>query len=513
MRTAGIIQARAGSTRLPGKIFKDLGGKPLLAHVIGRIKQSSRLDEVVLATTEKTEDDATAALGVAAGANVFRGSEADVLDRFYQAAKEAQADIVVRITGDCPMHSGEAVDRVIEHFIQSGAEYCAGPTDAPEGLDTEVFTFAALERAAREATLPSEREHVTLYFRNHPELFKLAPAWKVGGVDHSSLHLSVDTPEDFAFAEKIFNELGADFSTDEVIALLDRRPELRAINAGNTGFEGLHKSLKEDEDWKLMRRLVLGTVQLGMAYGVDAVSQPTIEEAYAILDEAFAAGIRTFDTASAYGSAEEVLGSWLAARGHSDKVEIISKGSGRADLELSLQRLDLKRLEGYLLHNNMGSVEELQDSQRLGLVKHIGASVYSPDEIQSWFEYVQIPYNALDRRFEKLQGTVFARSPFLQGVLLMDPSALPQHLVTARPHLEGFIAVARRFNLSQLQAAILFALHGNTDHRVVFGVKTVEQLREIIAAARTPLPEGFLEAVRNLPIPSREIVDPSQWKK
>ena len=297
-----------GSTRLPGKILKPLAGKPMLAVELERLKTSTMVDAIVLTTTTNPKDDATAALGESFGIPVFRGSESDVLERYYLAAKEAQADVVVRVTGDCPLHNGEVVDRTIEYFSKSGADYALGAADLPEGLDTEIFTFAALERSARASILPSEREHVTPYIRNHPEIFKIAESWKLGGEDHSALHLSVDTQEDFVFAEAIFNELGEDFRTTDVLALLTRQPGLRAINEGTTGYEGLHKSLKEDEEWKLIQRLVLGTVQLGLSYGVDSMPQPTKAESFGILDQAYAAGIRIFDTASAYGSAEEVLG-------------------------------------------------------------------------------------------------------------------------------------------------------------------------------------------------------------
>ncbi len=513
MRVVAIIQARAGSTRLPGKIFKPILGKPMLAHMLERVQKAKKLDTVVLATSDKPEDDATAALGAAAGVAVFRGSETDVLDRFYNAAKDAGAEAVVRLTGDCPMHSGAVVDEVVEHFLKSGADYCAGPADTPEGFDTEVFSFSSLERAALEAALPSEREHVTLYIRNHPELFTIAPVWKKGVINCSSMHFSVDTPQDFELAENIFAELGADFSKEQLLELVERRPELLEINKGGTGFEGLYKSIKEDEEWKLMQRMVLGTVELGMEYGIDGQARPAQGEAFAILDAALAAGIDTFDTASAYGNAEEILGEWIKTRNCADRVKIISKGSGRADIGQSLKRLGLKAVDGYLLHNSKGSFAELQEAKRNGLAKHIGASVYKPEEVRSEFEYVQVPYNALDRRFEKAQDTVvFVRSPFLQGLLLMNPADVPPHLASARPYVEAFQKIARQFGLSPLQAALLFVLHAHPTNLVVFGVKTLQQLSEIIEAAHTPLPNGYLVAVRALPVPPDTVTNPTLWK-
>lgn len=501
-----------GSTRLPGKILKPILGKPMLAHEIERLKTSKKIDSIILATTDKVEDNATAALGKECGILVFRGSEEDVLDRYYHAAKEASADVVVRVTGDCPLHGGAVIDEVVEHFLNVGVDYSIY---VPEGLDTEVFTFAALERAWKEAKLPSEREHVTLYIQNHPEIFHLDSLWSREW--EPLMHWSVDSQADFNFITKIYEALYPSnplFTKDDVLAFLREKPALLEINKGGTGYEGLAKSLVEDDTWKLMRRLVLGTVELGMAYGLDSdIPQPSKAEAFAILDASYKAGIRMFDTASAYGSAEALLGEWLASRKYTD-MKIISKGSGMSDIRQSLERLRIASIEDYLLHNEHGSKEELEAAKRSGLVAHIGASIYEPTELQEWLECVQVPYNALDRRFENIsQQIVFARSPFLQGLLLQNPTQLPTYLAHARPYLEAFSAVAKKFSLSKVQAALLFALHAQQTYYVVFGVKTLAQLEEIIAAAKMPLPVGYIEAVHALPVPPADVYNPTLWQK
>ena len=247
-----IIQARTGSTRLPEKVLCDLMGKPMLERELERLKKATRIDTFVLATTYKSEDDAVVEIGARAGFTVFRGSEKDVLDRYYRAAKEAGADVVVRITGDCPLHDPEVVDLVVKHFLDSGADYTKTPENYPEGLDTEVFSFAALEVSWREAELPSEREHVTLFIRNHPERF-LSDIWRLGDQDHSVYHWSGDTEKDLAFVEAVYKELGKEgtmFHMKDVLTLLKHKPELLEINGGGTGYEGLEKSLKEDEAWQ-----------------------------------------------------------------------------------------------------------------------------------------------------------------------------------------------------------------------------------------------------------------------
>ena len=252
-KTVAIIQARTGSTRLQGKVLKPILGEPMLARMLERVKRAGKVDAVVVATTDKSEDDAIVKLAQESDVEVFRGDEQDVLDRFYKAARVADAEIVVRLTGDCPLQDPAVINEVVAHFLANELDYTHTPTNYPEGLDTEVFTFAALERSQREATLPSEREHVTLYIRNHPELFRVDEPWKSGTDDYSAMHWSVDTQEDFDFVTKIFEQLyptNSSFTKDDVLELLAKHPEFLQINKGGTGYEGLAKSLKEDEAFK-----------------------------------------------------------------------------------------------------------------------------------------------------------------------------------------------------------------------------------------------------------------------
>jgi spore coat polysaccharide biosynthesis protein SpsF (cytidylyltransferase family) len=253
MKTVAIIQARMGSTRLPGKILKPILGEPMLARMLERVKRAKKLDAVIVATGDKPEDDATAELAEKCGVQVFRGDERDVLDRFYKAAKEAGADTVVRLTGDCALHDPAVIDEVVEHFRAQKCDYTSTPRNYPEGLDAEVSTFSALARAWEDAKLPSEREHVTPYIKNHPELYSVDTAWTSGGGDYSAMHWSVDTEQDFNFVARIYEQLypvNPRFTKDDVLALLAQHPELLEINKGGTGYEGYKKSLREDEEFK-----------------------------------------------------------------------------------------------------------------------------------------------------------------------------------------------------------------------------------------------------------------------
>ena len=256
-KITAIIQARMGSTRLPGKVLKPILGRPMLELMLERVKRAEKLDEIVVATSDNAEDDILATFVNGYGLKVFRGSEKDVLDRFYQAAKFMGADektVIVCLLADCPLQDPSVIDEGLEHFTNAKDPLALAGTvlNYPEGLDFNVFTFGALEEAAKNARLPSEREHVARYFINHPERFPVLQ-WKTGDGDYSKMHWSVDTLHDFEFVTKIYEHLypiNPNFNKDKVLALLAQHPEFIAINKGGTGYEGLAKSLKEDEEFK-----------------------------------------------------------------------------------------------------------------------------------------------------------------------------------------------------------------------------------------------------------------------
>ncbi|HEC34795.1 MAG TPA: acylneuraminate cytidylyltransferase [Chloroflexi bacterium] len=234
MKVVAIIQAHMGSTRLPGKVLKDLAGEPMLARVVDRTRRTQTLDEVVVATTVQPADEAIVHLCAERGRPCFRGSEEDVLDRYYQAAVAHQADVVVRITSDCPLIEPEIVDRVVREFLerQPEVDYACNTLPRrtfPRGLDTEVMRFDVLEQAWREDDNPAWREHVTPYIRRHPDLFHIHGV--VNEVDYSHMRWTVDTPKDLAFVRRIYDHFGhGRFSWREVLVALEEHPEWLEIN-------------------------------------------------------------------------------------------------------------------------------------------------------------------------------------------------------------------------------------------------------------------------------------------
>ncbi len=245
-----IVQAKCGSKRLPRKVLLPLGDKSEIEHVLLRTAQAKKIDKVILATTENKEDNLVALKCVAAGFEVFRGSENDVLDRYYQAAKKFGAENIIRITGDCPLIDPEVVDKVIDLYEKSGVEYATNviPPTFPDGLDTEIFSFDALEKAWRETKMASEREHVTIYLWRHPEIFKQVHLQN--DIDLSSHRWCLDNPEDYEFMKQVFEKLypaKPNFRLNDLLEFIEANPEIGKVNAMISRNEGLKKSLEEDK--------------------------------------------------------------------------------------------------------------------------------------------------------------------------------------------------------------------------------------------------------------------------
>jgi spore coat polysaccharide biosynthesis protein SpsF len=245
----GVIQARVSSTRLPGKALLPILGRPMLERQIERVRRAERLDGLVVATSIDRSDDPIADLCDSLGVSVHRGSLEDVLDRFRGAAAGASADHVVRLTGDCPLADPDVIDEVVALHLSGGFDYTSNvdPPTYPDGLDVEVLSSSALESAWCEARRVPEREHVTLWVREHRERFRM------GNLTHepdlSTLRLTVDEVADLDLVRAIFAALypaRADFGLQEIVDLLERHPELQRMNSAVERNEGLTRSLKEE---------------------------------------------------------------------------------------------------------------------------------------------------------------------------------------------------------------------------------------------------------------------------
>jgi spore coat polysaccharide biosynthesis protein SpsF len=222
-----------GSTRLPGKVLMDLGGKTVLARVVHRLRRVTWAQQIVVATSVSEKDDAVVTECDRIEVECFRGSEHDVLDRYYKCAKTCSAGAVVRITGDCPLVDPELVDLTIRAFLDTPCDYASNAlvTTYPRGLDVEIFAMAALGRAWHEAKRSYEREHVTPYLYEHPERFRLVSI--TADADCSQYRWTLDTAEDLELLRAIYSSFrnGDDFGWREVLGLMQREPQLIAMNA------------------------------------------------------------------------------------------------------------------------------------------------------------------------------------------------------------------------------------------------------------------------------------------
>ena len=244
-----IIQARTDSKRLPNKVLKEIENVPMIHHIINRIKESKKIDQIVLATTDNDSDKIL--LDIAKNLEIigFAGEQDDVLGRFYDAAKLFSADPIIRITGDCPLVDSDLLDIMIEIFLENEYDYVSNTIERtfPDGLDIEIFSFAALKTAYQEAKWSSEREHVTPFFIKNKNLFNVYNY--SNKQDLSYLRWCIDEESDLLMVKKIFHKMNdkKNFSTDDILELILKNPDISKINKDVKTNQGYEKSLSHDK--------------------------------------------------------------------------------------------------------------------------------------------------------------------------------------------------------------------------------------------------------------------------
>jgi spore coat polysaccharide biosynthesis protein SpsF len=248
-----IIQARTGSSRLPNKVMKKVLGKPLISYLLERVSVAEKVNHIILATTSKTEDDYLAKHVASLGYDVFRGSENDVLSRYYHAFYEFKDELeetnaIIRITGDCPLIDPDLIDEVIKVYQAKSVDYVTLSPDFSEGLDVEIFSEDLLTHAFYEAKLPSEREHVAQFFHNNKSLFSMY--YVQNSSDDSRYRLTVDEEQDFAvvkFIIEYFSNNNLEMNTQNIKNYLDTNPNVYNLNSHIIRNEGLQKSLEKEQ--------------------------------------------------------------------------------------------------------------------------------------------------------------------------------------------------------------------------------------------------------------------------
>lgn len=243
-----VVQSRMGSTRLPGKIMKEICGKPMLLLMLERLSHAKLIDEIVVATTTNPNDDVISELAKKNKYSVFRGSEFDCLDRHYRVAIEHNAAYVAKITPDCPLIDPQIIDKVLGYFLENVDNYDyvsnAHPPSWPDGLDFEVFHISTLEKAHSEATESNHREHTTTYIWSNPQKFRIGNVIMPDGRNLFMSHRwTVDFAEDFEFVKKIYENLYNDkriFLMGDILSFLERRPDISKINSHLAMHNAVH---------------------------------------------------------------------------------------------------------------------------------------------------------------------------------------------------------------------------------------------------------------------------------
>jgi glutamate-1-semialdehyde 2,1-aminomutase/spore coat polysaccharide biosynthesis protein SpsF len=299
-----IIQARMASTRLPGKVMVDIVGRPMLWHVVNRVRMARSVDKVIVATSSEAADEVIAQFCAMHHIECFRGSETDVLDRFYQAALHFVADIVVRVTADCPLIDPYVIDKVVETFRAGTYDYVTNTLryTYPDGLDTEVCSVSALARAWREARLPSEREHVTSYLRSAGR-FRLGNVENAPDLSPYNFRWTVDEAADLEFVRAVYRALWTNhhslFSLEDIVQLLENKPELVRINHGIRRNEGYYKSLIAEAPVSVQPR------ELHRSYALKARAEqliPSCSQTFSKAPSQFVQGIAPVFLARGQGS-------------------------------------------------------------------------------------------------------------------------------------------------------------------------------------------------------------------
>ncbi|HTL46685.1 MAG TPA: glycosyltransferase family protein [Verrucomicrobiae bacterium] len=236
MKIVSTIEARMASSRLPGKILKDVLGKPMLERMIERVRRSKLVNQVVVATTVDPSDQATEDACKAMGVACFRGSSDDVLLRVLEAAKAHKADLIVELTGDCPVIDHGLIDQVIRFYLDNDFDYASNVLhrDFPRGTEVQVFSVKVLDEVNRITQDPADHEHVSLYIYEHPEKFKLGTLSAPPELKRPDLRLTVDLPQDLELVRAVYGRLHPqkpDFDIHDVVRLLSREPELGRLNA------------------------------------------------------------------------------------------------------------------------------------------------------------------------------------------------------------------------------------------------------------------------------------------
>ncbi len=539
MSSVTVIQSRTSSSRLPAKALLPIGAMPMAVLAARRAANTGR--QVIVATSEDASDDQLAEIFAKHGLNCFRGKLDDPLGRFVAALSDLPDQTkVIRLTADNVLPDGEFLDRLEAEFDRRKLKYLTtgGPdTGLPYGVSAEIFFLGDLRVADREAREPADREHVTPFIIRK---YGSTACQQFRDLKLQHYRSTVDNFEDYLEILRVFANLSDPIG--------ERWEELAKRLTG-----GPHQAITDS----LAPKMILGTAQIGMPYGIANCSQLSDSESIALIRFAISNGVGGIDTAHAYGKSEEIIGKALVG-GWADRVTVFTKLSPLANIDsdtdqakaryavessimTSLYRLRLQQLDTVLLHRashltqaNGAIWSRLCDFREQEIIRRLGVSVQSPDELMSAIEFdgvghVQLPFNILDHRWtaaiERLRAvrqhkslTVHVRSVFLQGLLLHDDiTKWKTALVENGDEIQSWLVkVAKDYGRRDIaDLAVAFVNGQDWVDGIVLGNDNLSQLKENIALVNKPmLDDGAIDrVVRTGPRLSDESLNPVNWKK
>lgn len=544
MKIVMIVQARMGSSRLPGKVLMPASGKPMLAHQIERLRNVRFANHLVVATTTNPKDDAIVEFCNDWGVSVFRGDEDDVLARFAAAATTYEADVVVRLTADCPLIDPAVIDQAIACYLEAPSPHLYVSNTImrtyPRGMDTEVFSCHLLAETDRVATLRHDREHVTPYMIRN-DRSDIVHRNVVSPKNLSAYRFTLDHPKDYTQISGLIESRLSDFS---VVTLMSHAEALGLNwfdNAEQTDIAVRRPDTGLIPNNELLSRFGLGAAQFGMYYGrFNSAGVPSPESTHEILDTAGRLGLSCIDTARLYGQSEAIIGQCKSAL---RRFSIITKTPQlpegkiqkkdaqilRAAFETSLRLMNQTSIEGLLIHHAPNLLfqggehlyQAMVDLKNEGLVRRIGVSAYSGNIVEQIHErfpldMAQLPMNLLDRRLIEsgslLRLTnsgikIHVRSAFLQGLLLAKPASLSDHFQPARSAIEAFQQASKDAGVNPAQAALHYLLAIPEIEKIIVGVESLNQLKAIFLNFPTEVKMDFSK----YRVDQLDILNPVQW--
>ena len=542
-----IIQSRLSSIRLPAKALLPIAGYPSV--VLCALRAASSQRSVLVATSDEEPDDLIVSALDSNEIQFFRGSHSNVLGRLTKAAESfPQHTLIVRLTADNVFPDGNFIDELLQQFLNAGVDYLGtnSPNDGlPYGMSAEVFTLNCLRQADKSAISEYDREHVTPWIKNNCKSAQFS--YSKAGLDWARYRCTLDNYDDYLRLSRVFKKISDPIN----VSWQDLIVQLKKTSSDQGA---LYAPAIQMQDGVMHSRLTLGTVQLGMEYGVaNATGVPNSIEIMNLLQNALSHGVSCFDTARAYGKSEEEIGEFLSL-GNQNQVRVVTKlgllneltvsssmasviSAVNASFFQSCHSLGLKKIDTLLLHRwdhyaGWGGAiwKRLVELKNSGLIRVIGASVSNPNEAVEALQnpeigHLQFPVNLLDWRWRsegfitavsaRPDVVIHARSVLLQGLLTLDAkdwfsiSGLDANKLCT--FLDKMVVDLKRKNRIDLCIAYVLSLPWVTS--LVIGVETLEQLQNNLGYLHKPLSIDELKMIEeNCPLVPEQFLNPANWK-